>query len=191
MESKEFVRQALHAVTAESRTIEQKFVRLFSALETLVLKHRRDSSVEFVFPPDEWKNIQKQLRKAMNGISALANDNIKRCLVYENLSGLNRISLRTAYAAFCTYYQIELDDLWPVCGSGSSVTLADIRNRLVHGVPLERKQLNTVCIATRHLEWILERALLKILGWPLENSRVGPIWLRNMVDYLNWKGLTL
>jgi hypothetical protein len=191
IEPKEFIRQALHAVTAESHTVELKFIRLFSALETLVLKHRRDTSAEFVFAPNEWKEVEKELSKAVKAMPAFANDKTKRCRVYENFSGLNRISFGTAYADFCTHHQIKLDDLWPVCGKHGAISLTEIRNRLVHGVPLDRKQLNTVSSAALHLEWILERALLAMLGWGGGNSRVGPQSLQSMTSYLNWKGSVL
>ena len=191
IEPREFIRQALYAVIAESRTIELKFIRLFSALETLVLKYRRDASVEFVLPPGEWKNVAKELVKAVKAIQVFAHDKTKRCHVYENLSGLNRISFRAAYTDFCTHHQIKIDDLWPVCGKQKTISLVEIRNRLVHGVPLDRRQLKIVSGATQHLEWIIERVLLTMLGWGPENSGVGQDRLRQMTGYLNWIGSDL
>ena len=151
-EPKEFIRQALHALTSENSTIELKFIRLFSALETLVLKHRRDTNTEFIFPPLEWKDIEARLCEAVKAIPAFAKDKAKRRSAYENLSGLNRISFRTAYTDFCSHYQIKTDDLWPICGKREATPLTEMRNRLVHGEPFDHKQHQALSKATQHLE---------------------------------------
>jgi len=172
IEPREAIRHVLHAVTAEVSTVEMGFIRLFSALETLVLKHRRDTNAEFIFPPDDWKRVKEELKKYIKSAPSFVEDTLKRSLVYKNLSALNRISLQTAYDDFCAYYKIDLNDLWPVFGGRETTSLSEIRNRLVHGEPLSRIQRNTLINAKQHLEWILERIILEILGWSVNKSRV-------------------
>lgn len=194
-EPKEYLRQALYAVTAKGKTVETKFTRLFSALETLVLKHRREQNTESIFLQDEWKKIREDLEKFIKQHEAFAGETPerkqKRKQVYEKLPELNRISFPAAFTDFCQRNSIKLDDLWPVWEKQDTVSLAVIRNKLVHGEPFNHSQLQTLIMATDHLEWILERILLAVLGWPYANSRVADQHLRHMTSYLNWKGATL
>ncbi|MBI3415529.1 MAG: hypothetical protein HY043_09445 [Verrucomicrobia bacterium] len=195
IEPKEYLRQALYAVTAKGKTVETKFTRLFSALETLVLKHRREQNTESIFLPEEWKKIREDLEKFIKQHEAFAGETPgrkqKRKQVYEKLPELNRISFPTAFTDFCQSNSIKLDDLWPVWEKQDTVSLAVIRNRLVHGEPFNHRQLQTLIKATDHLEWILERILLAVLGWSYANSSVSEQHLRRMTSYLDWKDMNL
>lgn len=191
IETKEFIRQAFFAVTADDATIEMNFMRLFSALETLVLKHRRENDGEFVLPLEEWKDLQQKLKQTLKDHKALAEEKAKRAQIYEKLAELNRISFATAFEGFCRGHGIKLDDLWPVCGKQDTMSLVAIRNRLVHGEPFTHKHLLTLAKASHHLKWILERALLSLLGWPVQDSRVSEDCLRSMTDYTSWRGSSI
>ncbi len=191
IEPKQYFRQALYAITAGEKTVETKFTRLFSALETLVLKHRRDKKNETIFTSDEWQGVRKDIETFIKTHSTFASDKAKRKQIYEKLSELNRVSFATAFADFCESYKIQLDDLWPVSKNGETVSLATIRNRLAHGEPLDQRQLQVVAIATHHLEWTLERIILAVFEWPSADSRVSSHYLRHMIPYNNWAGSTL
>jgi hypothetical protein len=54
----------------------------------------------------------------------------------------------------------------------SDVGLADIRNRVVHGSTFDHRQLNALAVAGDHLQWLLERMLLRVLAWPIDRSNV-------------------
>jgi hypothetical protein len=192
IEPRDAIRHVLHAVTAEVSMVEMGFIRLFSALETLVLMHRRETNGELIFTHEHWNRVvDGELKKAIKSTLSFKDDKIKRRQVYKNLSALNRVSLQTAYDNFCAHYQIDLNDLWPVFGRQETTPLSDIRNWLVHGESLSRNQCNTLINAKQHLEWILERIILAIIGWSVEKSRVSPKELCCMTSYLNWRGSTL
>lgn len=190
-EPREFILQAIFAVTGENNTIEERFSRLFSALETLVLKYRRDSDAEFILAPNDWKAIQEDLKKTIKTHPLLSDKKGKRSQIYEKLPELNRVSFQTAFKEFCKFHSIKIDDLWPVCEGNDAIPLMKIRNRLVHGEPFSLKQLMVLSKATNHLEWIVERIVLAVLDWPVSNSRVADFYLSKMESYLNWKGASL
>jgi hypothetical protein len=66
------------------------------------------------------------------------------------------------------------------------LSLAEIRNRMVHGVVFTPTQEGGLFAAKIHLTWYVERLLLAFLGWPLERSLVGN-FLRHMTAYNSWK----
>lgn len=66
--------------------------------------------------------------------------------------------------------------------------LADIRNKLVHGYTFNNEEWNLMTIAHQHLQWRLERMLLRILGWDVNRSRVSSDFLDSNYKsiYINW-----
>jgi hypothetical protein len=78
------------------------------------------------------------------------------------------------------------DDLWPIVGSARGLSLAEVRNRLLHGVVLTPAQEEALFKALIHLRWCVERMILAFLEWPLEQSLVGR-FLGHMATYNSWK----
>ncbi|MBW4055990.1 MAG: hypothetical protein HIU83_11450 [Proteobacteria bacterium] len=85
--------------------------------------------------------------------------------------------MREAFESFCKKYTIYLTDLWPVFGENDAVGLVDIRNKLIHGDPLDHDVFGTLIIAKEHLKYTLERVLMRILNWNLAKSKVSPEYL--------------
>lgn len=162
------------------RSMEMNFLGLFAGLEELVLDFRRRNNLEYVLT-DDWPLLRKQLRSFIKlwknkNDTPLSKD--QRRWLYGNLQGLNRVAIEVAFTKFCEHYRLDLSDLWPVFQLGDAVGLADIRNRIVHGERLPEVALDALLVATQSLEWILERMLLGILGWPVERSEVSPAFLQ-------------
>ena len=63
--------------------------------------------------------------------------------------------------------EIYTSDLWPIFGKNS---LRDIRNLLAHG---NRMELGDYSVAKEHLQYLIERLLLKLLGFDYGLSTVG------------------
>lgn len=101
----------------------------------------------------------------------------QRQSIYSKLGELNRISLREAFDMFCTAYHIDLADLWPVFGNKEIAGLVEIRNKLIHGDPFPFELYSGLVTAKFHLEVILERMLLRVLGWNINNSKVNPAYI--------------
>src|SRR5262249_12646740 len=84
-----------------------------------------------------------------------------------------RVPFGTALERFCHEYDVQLDDLWPVVNDErGEVSLTGIRNRIVHGSTLTPRQFHALIGARWHMGGGLERALLAVVGWPLERSEV-------------------
>ena len=62
---------------------------------------------------------------------------------------------------------IYTNDLWPVFGKNS---LRDIRNLLAHG---NRMELGDYSVAKEHLQYLIERLVLRLLGFDYGLSSVG------------------
>lgn len=71
-----------------------------------------------------------------------------------------------------THYAVDLHDLWPVFGEKEGISLSSIRNKLIHGVPLDPLKSKGLLGACLHLQWTVERLLLAVLSWPLTESRI-------------------
>jgi hypothetical protein len=190
LERNNFVRQAInYAIPREGRTVESEFITLYSALETLVLYFRKQNNFEFVFSesesePDEWKQFDRILRQLIKKHPFSKYDKTKRERLYDNIPALRRISFRSAYEEFLKFYELDVTDLWSVTNNEEGWSLATIRNKLVHGDYFENRK--AVFVAKSHLQWLVERLLLKILDWDISKSNVCPNQLSAMSEYNNW-----
>lgn len=188
-ESYEGLRRALnYIIPREGEYLDSSFILLYAALETLVLDFRRKKQLEFIFPAEEERAaFQKQLRKWVKDQSPIRNDEKKRKLVYDKLTELNRISFGAALNEFCNEYNLKLDDLWPVLGKTQDMPLSQIRNKIVHGDSFVERG-GGLHSARENLRWCVERMVLAVLGWPVEDSRAGVQYLANArLTMYDWK----
>lgn len=188
MKSNESLRRAIHfAIPGEHTTIDSDFIRLYSALEMLVLHFRREQGLEFILPDEsEFRQLQTDLRKWLKK-HPLLNDKEKRKLTYEKVFEINRVAFAHAFEKFCEHYSVDLGDLWPVVGNAGGPSLATIRNRLVHGEVFDNRNYVGVVTAKFHLQWSVERIILAMLGWPVAKSNVDAWHLSTMVVYKDWE----
>lgn len=191
LERNDLIRQAInYTIPRTGRTIESSFITLYSALETIVLYFRREADLEMVFSENEeeqWKTIQKNLREFFKAHPLLKEDKEKRKRLYDNIPALKRVSFRAAFEACYKSYGVAISDLWPVTDNNGGWSLSTIRNKLVHGEHFISAQRHAVATARSHLQWIVERLLLAILGWDISNSHVSPEYLSgSTVDYKDW-----
>ena len=102
------------------------------------------------------------------------------------MSELNRPSFKSSFETFQKAYDIDVNDLWNLTGKQS---LSIIRNKIVHGQLIDRreKEYDAIICAKLHLKWILERCLLRLLGWEIERSRVKPSILKQFAGYDDWE----
>ena len=187
---KEHLRQALqYAIYRKGRTVENSFLTLYGALETLVEHFGLSSNI--VDPEQFEKVFVRDLAKWIKGhplFSGNHNKN-KRRLIYEKLPELNRVSFKTAFEELCKSYYLYLDDLWPVVGKSEGLSLSEIRNKLVHGETFNVLQQKALITAVEHLRWVVERTILSVLGWDISKSNVSSEFLysQNISFYEKWK----
>ncbi len=165
---------ALAAATSENdETVSMEFMRLYSALETLVLAYRREEKLEYLL--DEraaWRRFEKQIRGSIKASAEMEDSPEKRKLAYQNIGALNRISLRHVTEVFLADREIRVDDLWPLFDNEGGWSLTTIRNKLTHGEHLdEEQQLECLPAAIESLKTIVYRVLLNTLGWDFQRSR--------------------
>jgi len=185
---KDLLRQAVYrSFDNENATFENNYLRLFSALETLVLLHRRKHDLEFIITPSEWSAFRGDMEQFVKRHPLFSEDKNKRKLIYDKLPELIRVSFPAAFDSFCESYKLDLTDLWPVADRENGISLSDIRNKLVHGDTFARMQQRALMSAGEHLRWIVERGLLSVLGWSYLKSKVSELFLaRNMAMYKGW-----
>jgi hypothetical protein len=141
---RELLKLAIDGITSKSDApSEIQYMGLFSALQSLVLLHKRTE-------------------------------------------GLKKLKFRPAYAAAQQRFGWEADDLWPVADKSSGQSLYCIRNHIEHGDPISENDFKALAVAKLHLQWTIERALLAILGWPLERSTVSSHSLGKWHPYKDW-----
>lgn len=178
-ENKLALRNALCSVVPLTpHTIETSFLHKFAGLETLVLEFKRREKLEFVLEKAEWKFLKAYLEKCIKAsIEPKLNCN-QRKSIYNKLGELNRISLKEAFDIFCQKYGIYLSDLWPVFGENGNVGLVEIRNKLIHGDPFSTDLIDALVVANDHLQFTLERVIVRVLGWDIAETNVAPTYLQ-------------
>ncbi len=182
------------ATYSEYLTLDSEYLSYYSALENLVNEYRDTSSSYYILGTDDYKSFSKDLKNFIKKHN-LFKDNHEtkelkhqtRALIYKKIPELNRISFGTAFNLFCELYQIDLRDLWFLEGRNNCTSLTDIRNRLIHGGRFERAEHDAVICANNHLKWTLERCILRVLDWDIEQSNVRPLFLTQYVEYNTWK----
>lgn len=95
-------------------------------------------------------------------------------------------SIHDLYTAFNKSYRLDLTDLWPLLGKTDDTSLQSLRNFAVHGDVFTEEHFEALSYASEHLQWTLERILLAILGWNIDDSAVSERFLRRYTAH-NWK----
>jgi hypothetical protein len=177
--NKKSVQQAIISVVPGRRKVmEESFLSMFAGLEALLLDFRKRENLEFVVPEAEkWGAMKKRIKSNISKTIKPEMTKDQRCYIYHKLEDLNRISLQVAYNKFCDFYKIDLSDLWPLFGGNNVVGLADIRNRLIHGDQSLMQFHDSLWVAEESLRFMLERVLVKILGWPEDKTEVSKDFL--------------
>ena len=170
----EAIRKAIISVIpGRKKVLEESFLSMFAGLEALILGFRRRENLEHVIDDKKyWLSTKKKIRK--NIFRTIKSDLTKdqRCYIYQKLEDLNRIPLQIAYEKFCSTYDIDFSDLWPLFTKDNIIGLSDIRNKLIHGDEFHYKYHDSLWVAEENLRFMLERSLIKILGWSVENTEV-------------------
>ena len=178
-ENKLALRNAFYAaVPSKPHTIETSFLHMFAGLETLILDFKRRENLEFVLPENVWLTLKKYLEKCVKKSTNPKLEREQRASIYCKLDELNRVSFREAFEGFCEKYSIDLVDLWPVFGKKGVKGLTDIRNKLIHGDPFPHDLFGALIVANEHLQYTLERVLVRVLGWDVGETKVKPSYLR-------------
>ncbi|WP_432741492.1 hypothetical protein ABXJ76_14785 [Methylobacter sp. G7] len=180
-ENKLALRNALNSIVpSQFSVLEVSFLNMFAGLETLILDFRRRESHEFVLPENNWAVLKTYLQKCIKQSTEPKLKKQERNSMYCKLEELNRVSLREAFDLFCNNHSIYLADLWPVFKENGQVGLADIRNRIIHGDPFHHDMMYPypLIIANEHLKYVLERVLLRVLQWSLQETKVNPAYLQ-------------
>ena len=167
--------------------LQASFIALYAALEMMVLDFRRENDLEFVLSDrDQWGEMEGDLRKFIASHPLFEGktpeQKVRRQRAYEKVSEFNRVAFGTAFNAFCSQRSspIPYQDLWPINGLNS---LSWMRNQLVHGEVRGRDEIDALWMAKLHIEWFIERCILCLLGWPIDNSRVCAGYLSNFTPY--------
>lgn len=173
-----------------SRDFERNFLGAFSSLEALAFSHCRQVDAEFVLPERQVQELKAELKDvARTWMKDKGVDSESRAALYESMGGLNRTTTRSSIGKYCADLEVPHDDLWPVVDSSGGIALVDIRNRLAHGYHVDWLSLGGALVAAlSHLEWLLQRAVLRALRWPLENSTVQVGAMSRFWDYQHWTG---
>ncbi len=170
-EHSNLIRSALQDATYDGESsIGEKYLRLFSALESALLAYRRESRLEFSIEGDkERAKLAKDLRKFLGNHPLLVGDEAKqkqtRARVYENFPLLWRVSLSTAFRSLVKAKDIDLRDLWPLTDSADGISLTQIRNKIVHGEAFRDQQWESSLRASVSLRKTVQRVLFAQLGW--------------------------
>jgi hypothetical protein len=174
----------------EYSSVESEYLSHYSALENLINGYREVNNLDAILDHKSYKTFEKDMKSFIkehdlfkpNNDFTEALQSRKRSFIYEKISELNRVSFGTAFNSFCDSYRIDITDLWPLSGRGPSNSLSMIRNRLVHGGRFSREEYEALMSACRHLQWTLERCILRVLDWDIEQSHVSSSFLsRNKV----------
>jgi hypothetical protein len=152
---------------------ETRFLILISVLESIILKYKQTFNCESILSKEDFNKLRTKIQQIIKEHFNQSDRSEERRMMYEKISELNRISFASAFKLFISEYNLNIQDLWPlVDDDNSKTTLISIRNQLIHGVLFNDIQLRSLGIATIHLQLIVDRAILILLKYDIEKTRV-------------------
>ncbi len=169
---KQDIIQAIYGLTSRGVALEYSFISLFASLESIITSFKKHNEIDRIFDESEWKLVKDGLKISLRSDSVLKNDSPKRALVYEKLEELNRPSFKHGIGSLINTYKIPLEGLWPIIGKNNEISLLEIRNRLVHGESHASFNPVALHVASIHLVWSIQRIILGLLGWDVENTNI-------------------
>jgi hypothetical protein len=182
------LKQAIYfALHCQTKGIGDSFVMLFAGIETLVNAFEPVNNVEPPVPKKEWQTLTDSISRSLEthqSFRALPRNT--QAWVLNNVKASNQVSFPDRFKKMCVSKKIDLSDLWPMVGAKSG--LYTVRNRIVHGrIFSSDQEWFRVISAKFHLLWTLERSILAILEWPVEQSRISNKSLAGMTLYRDWR----
>jgi hypothetical protein len=118
---------------------------------------------------NERASLEDRFTRVFSGLQSLL------WFVYRSDGGTDkRVPIKKLFGIFNTRYNPKLEDLWPLFDDSAGASLYTIRNAIAHGEFLNPGKLLAATLAQEHLRWTVERILLTIIGWPIEQSKVKP-----------------
>ncbi len=162
------------ATRRETVMVETRFLILIATIESIILKFKKEHNSEFILPQKQFNQLRKKIQKTIkeNFPEQLDESNNKRLLICEKIAELNRISFGSAFRLFCNEYKLDISDLWTLVDDNTNTTLMAIRNKLIHGDIFNDLQLDSLSVAVTHIQFIVDRAILLLLKYDIEKSRV-------------------
>jgi len=175
---KQLVRRAIYNILPrQGRTVESSVLSFFSAIESVVLLHRRAKDLEFTISKKKhWEKLEEVLRKVARENESLFSTPEHMQMLIKMLPSLKRVPLQEAFRSFVDESKVDLSDLWPVFGPGA--TLSEVRNTLIHGGSFYDERFTSLCHAMDNIECIAKRLILTILGWDVGKSNISKTVLR-------------
>ena len=147
----------------------QSFLILFMSLEALVTSYTNIYRREYTyFLVKRYPNKNKK----------------KQSNYFKKVIDRQRIEFKNKCELFIYKSGIDVNDLWPLYGSNSFLTLSKIRNKIAHeGYIKDNKNL---WYAQSHLQWIYLRFFLHMVGWN-DKHKLTPSALKRFIPYNEWR----
>jgi hypothetical protein len=167
-EGKESIRlaiAALHPLTEPSP--ERDYMAMFAALEGLSYMYK-----DKVIPVLNWKDVKKALSKWIDDQTSISPE--AKDLLKNNLSELKKaMTLEVRMKGFLKSNKVNVDDLWPIFEKDKLCGLYRVRNKLAHGRHFSDERFGAFLKAKEHLSLVLERVVLRMLGFDPHRTTAG------------------
>ena len=130
---RELLRNILFPIIRKKKiSVETHYLILFAILESIILNYKRNNDYESILPTNNFNNLKSDLKKFIRSKLTSVDKN-RRKFIYDKLPELNRISFKSSFELFQVQYKIPINDIWPLIDSKEGTSLAQIRNKIIHG----------------------------------------------------------
>jgi hypothetical protein len=169
-----------HAIAAaEAQTLEERFIGYFLALESLKDLHSQQRNS--ILPPSLFRKVKRALRESLAGFGhgeGIPLTQQQLVSLERKLPDLNRPAFVELLEAMLAEYGLDWRDLYPRTLESPRPPFIGLRDQLIHtGAVDSRPQLD---LETIRLEGLVERVILRMLGWEDISSSPRP-WFYELV----------
>ncbi|MDM2907505.1 hypothetical protein [Citrobacter sp. Cpo015] len=164
------LRLAINSLTIDRIFVEQQYLSLFQAYESLVLNFKKQQCLENIIKAEDFSKLRKKIEKQINKDDIP--DKEARSRMKAKLAELNRPSLEDITKLLLEETEISNKDLWPLFKDGKGISLSELRNIIIHGEILPPHCIIDLHIASEHLKIHLSRLVCTLLKWEINNTNI-------------------
>jgi hypothetical protein len=172
----------LHTISAaEATSLEERFIRLFFALESLKDLHARSQEREWILPEKRFAKVRRKVRSALEELvssedALLSTD--EQAALERKLPELNRPAFAELLENLLRDHGVEWRDLYPPHADLSRPRFIALRDKLVHTGTVDPTA--ALDLETIRLQGLVERVLLRMLDWE-DISSAPRSWFRMLL----------
>lgn len=169
---RETLKKAIYGLCMYTKVpLDKKYYSKFSQLESIILFYKNNETDEKIFSNSKWKKVEEELKGYIRETLEVDITQDQKERMIRKITELKRDSIDCVFDRFAQEKGIYTKDIWPFSAKEEGeIGLSQIRNTIAHGDTLPDGYMTNLAIANIHLECLIKRITLALIGHQFQNS---------------------